>query len=1236
MKIVIFVFMISLFSSCQDAGQGFANLEETIEPDALNFDDIPENPVEIISYSPKESPVRVANGLETTFVVAINPSAGNNVAFTWKLNGSLLSDQKDPFLSLSGDVTDPGINTLEVVATNSVSEASKMFTLYKNSPPSIDSTSPEPTGNTVTCGGANNITLEATASDVDADNLNFTWKLNGVPNHAAFNTLNTGTTSSTIFTPPCALAGINIISLEVDDGYESNITTWSVSIVNPLVAQIIGYTPAITPVVIQENDTQLFTVSASGQAPFTYTWGINDDPSISSNSTPSYTAAASSFPQPDGVTELGDHTFTATVIDDNGSSDTHIFAVKINNVPTISNPIPSASSVKMNVNSTRVFSISAIDLNNDPLTYTWTLNGGAAPSGVFSGSGASITFNPTNLQLGDNVIKVVVQDGFSLYEVSRVWNINVNHFSEECNALAAGEVCTLVGPPGLSSNIDPVLVPQAAKIRPYELINDGNDNYFILDSAQDVIWFYNQSENPITVIGTTVDAGKLKVIAGVGAYGMGTAGVIPTKYQMGEPSGIAWDSERGDLYVSLRYARRIVRFTSSGSSQHVICSGGNNNNAAGHVHGGPAANHACYSPTGIGIYNNAGIKRLYVANNDHDNIKYFDISDNDPANWTGYLLICDKNGAGACVAGNTNGNIGNDSAARVNNPWGLHVDANGLVHWTEQGGGCRIGVANPTATTYSFYNGSINLAPNKAYRVGGSGNCDTYAVGSSNRLWSAQRIKSPYGVLPYYNGTTYYGWFVTNADHDAITFFNTHNAAITIGGRQVDARYSDFIWGNRIDGFNGDAGSAINTLLWYPWGMTYDSTGTKLIVGDRDNYRIRTLDISTSDGEVTTMLAGKEKADFSGGSNTPAPNVLMSTPEGLFFDPINNSMIFTDRGNCRVRSIDSKTGLENVIIGAGCGNADTEQEDPTDSYLRNPSGVVLHNNGVIFTDLNGGWGATRNSQIRVFNKNAVATNFFGTMVPAGKVSTIAGNFVLGSENIDNATWLSTYEGQLATNVSLGQPDSIATDGANLYITDYTRHCILKVDSAGILTTFAGSCGNSGYVNGTPYSDTTVRFTSPTQIITDPQVSGGFFVADQTNNNTSRIRYINTTGNSVTIADQTIAANTIATVFDSERGGGVAAFENWICYTSGHINRADLGVHNIICKDRTDAFGITQFRIGPSGSSDRGSVQFLKEEEGVVAPAAHFYGPWKIGFDNEGNLYISEYSAHVIRFVKRWW
>ncbi|MCB0392401.1 MAG: hypothetical protein KDD58_14010, partial [Bdellovibrionales bacterium] len=526
-SIIILLFISSTFiSGCKSESNDFDILNDTTPDNNSENNEVVIEDVEIISFSPTTNPVRVTDTTDTTFAIAVNGTSGQ-VEYTWKLNGSLLIQGSEPFIDINGGAVNPGVNTLEVIASNEISEDSKIFSIEKNTAPNIDLTTPAAAGNSVTC-GSGSIVFTVNATDPDNDGMTYTWRLNGA-NHASSFTVLSGTNASqNTFTPSCTLAGSNTISVVVDDGYETTTSSWAVTVVNPLVAQINGQTPVGSPIVIQEGGNQAFTVSATGQAPFNYTWGINADPPVSSAATPNYTAAAASFPTPNGTTDLGVNTFTVTVEDDNATTDSFTWNIKINSTPAISNPNPSSSFIKMNYLTTRGFSITANDNNTDPLSYTWTFDGNPAPAGVFVGSGNAITFTPTIAELGTHTITVTVNDGFSPTLPSQSWTVNVNMFSDACNSLTTGTVCTILGAAGLGGDIDPIAEPQVVKMRPYEIVNDGNDNLFIADGAQDVIWFYNRSVGDITVIGTTVPAGKIKVVAGTGAYGTSSAGIPPT------------------------------------------------------------------------------------------------------------------------------------------------------------------------------------------------------------------------------------------------------------------------------------------------------------------------------------------------------------------------------------------------------------------------------------------------------------------------------------------------------------------------------------------------------------------------------------------------------------------------------------------------------------------------------------------------------------------------------------
>jgi hypothetical protein len=76
--------------------------------------------------------------------------------------------------------------------------------------------------------------------------------------------------------------------------------------------------------------------------------------------------------------------------------------------------------------------------------------------------------------------------------------------------------------------------------------------------------------------------------------------------------------------------------------------------------------------------------------------------------------------------------------------------------------------------------------------------------------------------------------------------------------------------------------------------------------------------------------------------------------------------------------------------------------------------------------------------------------------PAGVITTIAGNGNAGYSG----------DGGLATEAMLNQPTGVAADGAgNVYIADANNFAIRKVDSNGIITTFANTTANGLAVDG---------------------------------------------------------------------------------------------------------------------------------------------------------------------------
>ena len=99
---------------------------------------------------------------------------------------------------------------------------------------------------------------------------------------------------------------------------------------------------------------------------------------------------------------------------------------------------------------------------------------------------------------------------------------------------------------------------------------------------------------------------------------------------------------------------------------------------------------------------------------------------------------------------------------------------------------------------------------------------------------------------------------------------------------------------------------------------------------------------------------------------------------------------------------------------------------------------------------------------------------------------------------------------------LYNPVSVALDGAgNLFIADRYNHRIRKVDSAGVISTVAGS-GEAGVLGGGFSGDggpaTAARLSSPSGVALDG--AGNLFIADKGNH---RIRKVDAAGTISTIA-----------------------------------------------------------------------------------------------------------------------
>ncbi len=281
------------------------------------------------------------------------------------------------------------------------------------------------------------------------------------------------------------------------------------------------------------------------------------------------------------------------------------------------------------------------------------------------------------------------------------------------------------------------------------------------------------------------------------------------------------------------------------------------------------------------------------------------------------------------------------------------------------------------------------------------------------------------------------------------------------------------IAGNGIAAFSGDGGAAVLAQISNPVEVAVDMAGN-IYIADIGNYRIRK--ISTS-GIITTV-AGNGHYGFMGDGG-PATSARISSAYGICFDTLGN-MYFADNNNSRIRKINS-AGIITTVAGNGTSGYGGDGGPATLASLNGPVGVVVDNLGSIYiTD-------AVNNRIRWVNSSGI-------------IATIAGTGVAGFSG----------DGGFATAATFYSPEGIAIDGVgDIYISDYMNNRVRKINPAGIITTVAGNgTGFSG--DGGPATNAGLSY--PLEIALD--AVGNLYVAD---NDDYHIRKINTAGIITSIA-----------------------------------------------------------------------------------------------------------------------
>ena len=657
---------------------------------------------------------------------------------------------------------------------------------------------------------------------------------------------------------------------------------------------------------------------------------------------------------------------------------------------------------------------------------------------------------------------------------------------------------------------------QAQLDSPTDVAVDGSGNLYIAD----------RGHHRIRKIDST---GKISTVAGTGEDSFGGDGSPAVHGQLSSPFGVAVDGS-GNLYIADRDNHRIRKVDSAGTITTVAGTGEHGFSGDG----GAAVEAQLASPTGVTV---DGSGNLYIADRDNHRIRKID-----------------STGTITTVTGTGEDSFGGDEGPAVrghlSSPFGVGVDGSGNLYIADWGNH-RIRKIDSTGTI-------TTVAGTGEYaRVGES-------HGDGGPAVEAQ-LNSPTGVAVDGAGNVY----IVDAGLDIIRKVDSTGTITRIAGR-----------GRRRwvpPGFGGDGGPAVQAQLNSPTGVAVDGSGN-LYIADRGNHRIRRVD---SNGLITTT-AGTGEYAFSGDGG-PASQAQLSDPFAVAVDGAGNVYI-ADASNGRVRKVDS-TGTITTIAGTGEYGFGGDGGPAVEAQFRIPIGVLVDGSGNLYI-------ADRDNQ-RIRKVDSTGT-----------ITTIAGTGEYGFDGDDGP----------AVQAQLASPAGMAVDGSgNLYIADSNNHAIRKIDSAGTITTVAGT-GEHGFSgDGGPAVE--AQLFLPVGVAVDG--SGNLYIADHANR---RIRKVDSTGTITTVS---------AKESDPGFGDGGPPLQHLVFYPGDvavdgvdNLYIVEYGKHRI---RKVDSAGTITTIAGTEEAGFGG--------DGGPALQARFNYPTGMAVGGRGNVYIADPENGRIRILR---
>ena len=527
--------------------------------------------------------------------------------------------------------------------------------------------------------------------------------------------------------------------------------------------------------------------------------------------------------------------------------------------------------------------------------------------------------------------------------------------------------------------------------------------------------------------------------------------------------------------------------------------------------GGPATTAQISTITGIAL-DAAG--NLYIADPDNSRVRRVT-----PA---GVITTIAGNG----TSGST-GDGGAATAATLNFPNYVHVDAANTLLIAESGGGVRrvtlsTGIINTVPGTAGKFPLAVtsDAAGNTYIIAPGAGGYSIFQITSGGILSQFGTLVSP--LVPFTGASCLEGLAIDGSGSLYTTDYCV-NKVYQISPTGVPSTIAGL--GGPIAGDSPDGTPARGAKLNQPSDVAVDATGT-VYFSEYANYRIRSF---TLGGTLKTLVGG---TDGFGGIATASEQILFDSSQvpGIAVDSAGN--LYNGVALTRVSPTDIITPFAGLgppgLTVPGGGNGDGGQALNAVFYL--PSGIAIDSAGNkyvadtahglirkvdpagIVTSVPGSYGAPAVVAVdatgNLYTGGPYCSSSLNKVTPAGVVTAFAGSSTFGYGGDGGPATAALFSGICAVSVD---------SAGNVYVADTYNNRVRKISTTGIVTTIAGT-GTAGY-SGDNGPATAAQLSGPFGVVVDP--AGNVHIADQGNN---RVRVVSPTGTITTEAGTGVAGN----------------------------------------------------------------------------------------------------------------